>query len=142
MLDLARATTYYVNATRAEGACLPLQEMLAAGRPALSPIHSAMQDYFGEDVGFVIASHPEPTHWPGDPRRHLKTTWARLVWQSMYDQFRASYAVAQHPQQYLNLATQARQRMMTWAGPAQVSRLMREALGTISGLTQLERQAA
>ena len=28
MNDLFRATTYYVNASRAEGACLPLQQAL------------------------------------------------------------------------------------------------------------------
>ena len=32
MVELARASTYYVNTSHAEGACLPLQDFLAAGR--------------------------------------------------------------------------------------------------------------
>ena len=33
LLGLFRATTFYVNTSRAEGACLPLQQALACGRP-------------------------------------------------------------------------------------------------------------
>jgi hypothetical protein len=131
MRDLARATAYYVNATRAEGACLPLQEMMAAGRPGLSPVHSAMGDYFGEDAGFVVDSHPEPTSWPGDPRRHLTTTWGRLVWQSLHDQFQESYAAAREPGRYGTLAARARQRIAAWAGPERVGRLLTEALNLV-----------
>ena len=46
MRELARASTFYVNASRAEGACLPLQDHLAAGRPGIAPACTAMSDYF------------------------------------------------------------------------------------------------
>ncbi len=45
LLGLFRATTFYVNTSRAEGACLPLQQALACGRPAIAPAHTAMADY-------------------------------------------------------------------------------------------------
>jgi glycosyltransferase involved in cell wall biosynthesis len=126
--QLARCTTYYVNATRAEGACLPLMEMLAAGRPALSPIHTAMRDYFDGDVGFVVESHPEPCSFPGDSTAQLKTTRHRLVWQSLYDQFQASYALAQDPAAYRALAENARARMQYYAGTERVFALLKNAL--------------
>src|SRR5262249_13342437 len=46
MLNLARASTYYLTTTRAEGCCLPLPNYLAAGRPGVTPCHSAIGDYF------------------------------------------------------------------------------------------------
>src|SRR5262249_16487285 len=105
MVELARASTYYVTATRAEGACLPLRDFVAAGRPGVAPMHTALGDYFGPDMGFTIDSHPEPTCWPTDPSRRLTTTWHRIVWQSLFDQFRASYnAAARQPGHYLRLA--------------------------------------
>jgi glycosyltransferase involved in cell wall biosynthesis len=128
MLRLADATTYYVNATLAEGACLPLQEMLAAGRPALSPVHSAMRDYFDADVGFVIASDREPCSLPGDDTGLLKTTWHRLNWESLHNQFQASYDLAKQPRAYAALAARARQRLHQWAGPEHVFILLKEAL--------------
>src|SRR5262249_737141 len=42
MLALCAASTYYVTTTRAEGNCLPVMNYLAAGRPAVSPCHSAI----------------------------------------------------------------------------------------------------
>src|SRR5207237_7148244 len=43
MVELAQASTYYVNAARAEGSCLPLQHFLAAGRPGIAPGHTALR---------------------------------------------------------------------------------------------------
>src|SRR5262249_44919316 len=59
-LELAAGTTYFVTASRPKGVCLPLQEFLAAGRPAIAPCHTGLADCFGPDAGFVVASHPEP----------------------------------------------------------------------------------
>jgi len=44
MLELARASTYYLNSSRAEGACLPVLDFLASGRPAIAPSHTAIAD--------------------------------------------------------------------------------------------------
>ena len=92
LLGLFRATTFYVNTSRAEGACLPLQQALACGRPAIAPAHTAMADYMDDRVGFVVASQPEPTHWPHDPQKRIKTSWQRLDWSSLRDQYLRSRA--------------------------------------------------
>jgi hypothetical protein len=121
MVELARASTYYVNAARAEGACLPLQDFLAAGRPGVAPAHTAMAEYFDSNLGFVVDSHPEPASWPHAPDKRCTTSWHRIVWQSLHDQFRASYETAcRQPARYQALADQGRQRMRDFASVERV----------------------
>jgi glycosyltransferase involved in cell wall biosynthesis len=157
MRELARGSTYYVNTARAEGACLPLQDYLAAGRPGVAPVHSALADYFNANQGFVVASHPEPAVWPNDPdarriltwQRHYfglrslylpvesyegcgTTLWHRLVWQSLHDQLRESYFVARaHADRYRYLAAQGRDRMAAHAGTEAVWPRLAAALGSV-----------
>jgi hypothetical protein len=121
MVELARASTYYVTAARAEGACLPLQDFLAAARPGVAPVHTALTDYFDSRVGMVVESHPEPASWPHDPDQRCTTSWHRIVWQSLHDQFRASYELARRqPEQYQVLASRGRERMREFASAERV----------------------
>ena len=121
MVQLANASTYYIQTTRAEGNCLPLMNFLAAGRPGVSPCHSAISDYFDGQVGFVAESHAEPAAWPHDPEHRMRSTWGRLVWTSMVEQIRESYRVAkEEPEAYQTLATNARQRLEAWASTENV----------------------
>src|SRR5262249_22021132 len=121
MVELARASTFYVSASHAEGANLPLQDFLAAGRPGIGPAHTAMADYFHDGVGLVVDSHPEPTWWPHDPEKRLTTTWHRLVWQTLHDQIRFGYTLAQQGRaRYLALARRGRGEMAEHASPESV----------------------
>jgi glycosyltransferase involved in cell wall biosynthesis len=132
MVELARASTYYVQATRAEGLGMPLQSFLAAGRPGISPSHTAMADYFDDDVGFVVAAHPEPTFWPRDPEERHTTTWQRVVWQSLSDQFHNSYIIAvQNQAMYRAVADRARQRLRDWASTESVWPRLAAALNVV-----------
>ncbi|MBX6312839.1 MAG: glycosyltransferase, partial [Isosphaeraceae bacterium] len=136
MADLLRVTTYYVNTSRAEGACLPLQHALAAGRPAIAPVHTAMADYLDESVSLVLRSYPEPTFWPHDPERRYETTWQRLVWSDVRDQFLRSAAIAeQEPVTYAALSTAARERMAQYASPQVVAEALRKALRHLDAAT-------
>lgn len=127
--ELVRASTYYVNTSRAEGACLPLQDYLAAGRPGIAPAHTALADYFDAWAGFVVQSHPEPCAWPDDSTGRLRTTWHRLVWSSLCEQLATSYDVAKtRPETYQQLSAQARARMRSWASADAVWPRLREAL--------------
>jgi glycosyltransferase involved in cell wall biosynthesis len=133
MAELVRGTTVYLNSSRAEGACLPLQDFLAAGRPAVAPRHTAMAEVFGEHAGFVVASHPEPTSWPQDPEGRCTTTWHRLVWTSLRDRIRESYEVAKEGRpQYESLATGARAHMSALAGTEPVWTRLTAALDSIA----------
>ena len=144
MLDLAAASTYYVQSTKAEGNCLPLMNYLAAGRPGISPRHSAMLDYFDAEVGFEVESHPEPAIWPHDPSLRTRTTRGRIVWTSLVEQYRRSYSLAKHDQRgYRALADRGRARMAAWVSERQVGLRLAAALDEVftAGLTQTQREA-
>ena len=121
MRQLAQASAYYITATRAEGACLPLQDFLAAGRPAVAPRHTALADYFDDRMGLVVVSHPEPCGWPQDDSGRVHTSWHRIVWSSLYDQIAASYELAVNDRdRHQRMAREARQKMQSWASAATV----------------------
>jgi glycosyltransferase involved in cell wall biosynthesis len=129
MMQLASGSTYYLQTTRAEGNCLPLMNYLASGRPAISPCHSAIADYFDERLGWVIESHAEPTAWPHDPYLRTRTTWGRIVWTSVRDQIRQSYEVAkQDPEAYSRLSGNCREKMLAWASNHAVWKRLEAAL--------------
>ncbi|MGH7136453.1 MAG: hypothetical protein ACREHD_11990 [Pirellulales bacterium] len=132
MCALVRASTFYLNASRAEGACLPLQDHLAAGRPGIAPANSAMADYFDAWVCLVVESHPEPCPWPDDETGRLQTTWHRIVWSSLRDQIAAAYDIAKtRPDVYQQLSAQARLRMQSWASADAVWPKLRDALDLV-----------
>jgi glycosyltransferase involved in cell wall biosynthesis len=129
LLELMRGSTFAISASRAEGAGLPLQDALAAARPLVAPAHSALAEYVDPGLGFVVDSHPEPAPWPHDSRKTLRTTWHRIVWQSLHDQIRASYDVAtRDPERYARLAATGRERMRAFAGAENVLGRLRAAL--------------
>lgn len=168
MVELARASTYYVNAARAEGACLPLQDFLAAGRPGIAPTHTAMAEYFDPEVGFVVASHREPAYWPHDPERRIistwqrlylglhslylpvevtehryTTSWNRLVWQSLFEQFQAAYTCAkEQTKRYPELAQAGRQRMVGFASAEAVWPRLEAALNQVAEASPRQSRAA
>jgi glycosyltransferase involved in cell wall biosynthesis len=132
MNDLLRATTYYVNTSHAEGACLPLQQALAAGRPAIAPRHTAMADYLDDSVGFVIESHPEPTFWPHDPDLRYETTWHRLVWDDIRSSLlRSAELVERDRAAYDAMASASRNRMRNYASQTVVVDGFRRALARL-----------
>ncbi len=132
MADLMRATTFYVNTSKAEGACLPLQQSLAAGRPSIAPDHTSMADFMDERVGFVLRTHPEPTYWPHDPEMKIETTWNRLVWSDLRDHLLESAAMAERdPDAYRAMAAVARERMAGYAGREVVAEALRDALAML-----------
>lgn len=91
---LVEATDIYVNASSAEGLCLPLMEFMSAGRPAIAPGHTAMADYITPDNAFVLRAGLEHNVWPHDPRDLFRTMRYRLEWDSLRDAFLDAYAVA------------------------------------------------
>lgn len=129
MVSLAEKSTYYLQTTKAEGNCLPLMNFLAAGRPAISPCHTAIADYFNETMGFPVDSHAEPAAWPHDPQLRLRTSWQRLVWPSLVDQLRRSYEIAKYDRsEYEVMSSRCRQKMQSWAHGSVVQENLNAAL--------------
>jgi glycosyltransferase involved in cell wall biosynthesis len=141
MVELARGSTYYLNTSRAEGSCLPLQNFLAAGRPGVAPAHTGMADYLDDDMAFTIASHPEPAAWPHDPEHRLTTSWQRLVWWSLHNQLRNSYEVARKDRgRYQALAAHGRECLAAFASAESVWPALTAALNA-AGNPELNRPA-
>lgn len=91
---LIGATHFVVNASLAEGQCLPLVEFMSAYRPAIAPRHTAMLDYITADNALIVASSVEFCAWPHDPRNHLNTTRHRIEWASLRDAFTQAWRIA------------------------------------------------
>jgi glycosyltransferase involved in cell wall biosynthesis len=143
LVELAAASTYYLNTSHAEGSCLPLQSFMAAGRPAVAPANTGMADSLDDRCGLPIDSHFEPARSPLDPDGGLTTRWHRLVWQSLHDQLQASYQLAREwPLRYHALAAAARARMEELTSPAAVWPPLSRALGDVSGAASSSRRHA
>ncbi len=143
MKALFEASTYYINTSRAEGACMPLQQAMAAGRPVLAPTHTSMADYIDASVGFPLRGHAEPTCWPHDPERRIETTWARMVWSDIRDQYRASAALAHDdPTAYFEKARAARRRVAGYAGAPVVAEALAHALAMLPDRARADGRAA
>jgi glycosyltransferase involved in cell wall biosynthesis len=129
LLQLARGSAYYLNTSHGEGSCLPLQSFLAAARPAVAPDHTGMADSVDDRCAFVLAAHPEPTCFPIDLEGPNRTRWYRLVWQSLYEQLRASYEVARNdPGRYRAMGEAGRERIARLAHPESVWPVLAGAL--------------
>ena len=87
---LIASTDYFVNASTAEGQCLPLLEFMAQGVPAIAPDHTAMETYINSKNAFVIRSSEQPAMWPHDPRRAKRTLSYRTDWESLACAYRDS----------------------------------------------------
>jgi glycosyltransferase involved in cell wall biosynthesis len=80
---LIAATSFYVCASHAEAAPLPMMRFLAAGRPAISPTHSALADLLDGTSGLPVAAGPDYDVFPGDSRERLHARAWRLDWESL-----------------------------------------------------------
>jgi hypothetical protein len=94
-------------------------------------MHSALAEYLSFDVGFPVESHPEPTSWPHDPSRGIRTTRHRLVWQSLQEQIWASYVAVRDAGWYAAMAERGRSRMKDFAAAEQVRPKLRQALAPL-----------
>ncbi|SEM61751.1 Glycosyltransferase involved in cell wall bisynthesis [Pseudomonas sp. ok272] len=109
---LYAAASFYVNASRCEGLCLPLMEFMACGKPVIAPAHTAMQDYIDEQVAFVVAASEELTIWPQDTRILYRTLRHRPDWGSLKMAYLDSYAMAkERTQDYQRMSQASIERM-------------------------------
>jgi len=129
-VSLIDATHWIVNASTAEGLCLPLLEFMSGGRPAIAPNHTAMLDYLSETNALVVASDEEYCSWPHDPRNELTTTRHRVAWSSLVARFRDGHRIASHdPARYAELSAAARSTMQSFCADRLVSAKLNGFLG-------------
>jgi glycosyltransferase involved in cell wall biosynthesis len=118
---LYQAASFYVNASRCEGLCLPLMEFMTSGKPVIAPDHTAMEDYIDEAVAFVVRSSEELTIWPQDTRIIYRTLRYRPDWGSLKSAYENSYRLARtQPQDYQRMSAAAVARMHDYCAFAPV----------------------
>ncbi|APC16782.1 glycosyltransferase [Pseudomonas frederiksbergensis] len=106
------AASFYVNASRCEGLCLPLMEFMACAKPVIAPAHTAMQDYIDDRVAFIVESSQEPAVWPQDTRILFRTLRHRPDWGSLKTAYQNSYRMAkEQPARYQAMSVAASERM-------------------------------
>lgn len=131
---LRSATSYYVNASRCEGLCLPLMEFLACGKPAIAPAHTAMEDYVDNALAFVVPACREHAIWPQDTRLSYRTVRYRPDWGALVQAYQSSYDVAKgDPNRYQDMSAAARQQMRKFAGQDRFTANLGGFLGTFLG---------
>jgi glycosyltransferase involved in cell wall biosynthesis len=127
---LIDSTSYYINASKCEGLCMPLMEYMAAGKPAVATSNTAMGDYFSDKSGFVVESSQSPAIWPHDPRHLNRTVKYRINWMSLVQQLNSSYSVAiSDVDSYSQMAKNATQAIRQFASFDVVLAEMTEFLG-------------
>ncbi len=108
---LIDACAYYVCASHAEAAPLPLIGFMARGRPAVSPVHGALADIVDEDNALLVAASLAHDYWPGDPGERLLTRSHRLDWESLCQAFARAHALAAEPDAYARKQHAAMRRL-------------------------------
>jgi glycosyltransferase involved in cell wall biosynthesis len=127
---LIQATHIVVNGSLAEGQCLPLVEFMAARRPAIAPLHTAMLDYITPDNAVIVASAVEFCSWPHDPRNHFSTSRHRVEWPSLRDAFATAYRIAvREPERYQAMAEAAAASIREYCADAVVAPRLAAFLG-------------
>jgi glycosyltransferase involved in cell wall biosynthesis len=106
--SLVDVTSYAVNTSSGEGQCLPLMEFMSAGRPAVTPLHTAMLDYVTRDNSFVMDSTLKLTSWPHDPRQAITCMQYAINFAQLVQCYRDSFEVAKsHPERYAAMSAAA-----------------------------------
>jgi len=134
---LYRAASFYVNASRCEGLCLPLMEFMSSGKPVIAPDHTAMEDYIDDTVAFVVQSSEELTIWPQDTRIIYRTLRYRPDWASLKSAYENSYRMATaQPQDYARMSAAAVERMHDYCAFAPVQQRMADFFGLEPGAAE------
>ncbi len=140
--ELISATHWVVNASNAEGACLPLIEFMTAGRPAIAPVHTAMSDYLDPTCGLLVHSDEQYCGWPHDTRMGMTTTRHQVSWSALKDAYAEAYRlVKQDPARHRALGQAAAHRMQAFCSDQAVADRLSGFLG-LGGLSEAPLQAS
>ncbi|WP_174300515.1 glycosyltransferase [Caulobacter sp. S45] len=128
--SLIAASHWVVNASTAEGLCLPLMEFMCSDRPAIAPVHTAMADYLDAACALVVHSDEQYCGWPHDFRMGMPATSHQVSWSSLRDAYVEAYRlVMEEPARYQALGQAAGARMEAFCSDAMVAERLSSFLG-------------
>ncbi len=128
--EMIAASHWVVNASNAEGACLPLMEFMSAGRPAIGPAHTAMSDYLDPSCGLLVHADEQYCGWPHDTRMGMTTTRNQVSWSALRDAYGEGYRlVKEEPLQHRALGQAAGARMQAFCSDQAVADRLSRFLG-------------
>jgi glycosyltransferase involved in cell wall biosynthesis len=137
---LVNVSSYTVNASSGEGQCLPLMEFMSAGRPAITPLHTAMLDYVRPDNSFVIPTTLRPSSWPHDPRQAIRCMQHSISFAQLVRCYRESFEVARNrPQQYAAMSAAASEAQRRFCSDEVVTGRLREVFAHLGILPRANR---
>ena len=140
---LIAAASWVMNASLAEGLCLPLVEFMSAGRPALSPRHTAMADYIEPSCALIVDSKEDYCGWPHDTRMGMTTVRHRVAWSALRDRIADGHQIAKTDlDRHRSMAEAASSAMETFCSDAVVAEKLDAFLGLGSGALQLDALAS
>ena len=132
---LMGATSFYVNASNAEGLCMPLMEFMSVGKPVIAPCHTAMADYIDPSAAFVLETTPEHNVWPNDPRFLYTTMRERLKWDTLAAAFAESHRVAKRaPERYAAMGANAERIMRDYCSDDAVRERLRHVMEQVAAV--------
>ena len=127
--EMVRVTSYVVNSAHGEGQCLPLMEFMSAGKPAIAPPHTGMADYVTAECAYLVGSSAEPTFWPQDPRRAVRTCRRRIDADSLDRAYLQSFEDARSdPSRYDAMSLAATESLRRHCSAATVLSRLRDAI--------------
>ncbi len=124
LVPLIAATQFYLCASNGEAAPLSALRFMAAGRPAVSPAHSALADVVTQQTGFVVDASVEYESFPGDVEERLDASGWRLDWASLCRGIAAARAMANRPDDYAERSGAVLQAMRACGPDAVLATLM------------------
>lgn len=128
--ELIAASHWVVNASNAEGACLPLIEFMSAGRPAIGPAHTAMSDYLDGSRGLLVHADEQYCGWPHDTRMGMTTTRNQVSWSALRDAYGEGYRlVKEDPSRHRSLGEAAGACMKAFCSDQAVADRLSRFLG-------------
>ncbi len=90
---LIGATHWVVNPSSAEAECRSQIEFMCAGRPSITPIHSAMLDFINADNALVVHSDEDFGEWPNEPHLPMTAVRHRIYWSALSTSLFEGYRV-------------------------------------------------
>jgi len=132
---LVDGTTFTLNTSTGEGQCLPMMEFMSRGKPAVSPGHTAFEDYVDDSNAFLIDGGRRETGFPQDPRGKLLTSAFEFDSDSYARALTESYEVSKRqPARYAEMGRAASERLRLHASRGVVVERLRTFLADAGAL--------